>query len=141
HSSRKASTTRPARKHYVRPYQTQKGGGEPTMTDQERATVSDARDDLPFIVHSQLDDLDLDPFEFRAYAHMVRRAGLGKNGGAGEHWESIEKSAKHCRMDVKTYRRALRGLVERRLVTREDRVGQTSVYRLTPPRAWRPLPE
>src|SRR5690606_14922432 len=85
HREGETGTTRPARKHYVRTYQTQKGGGEPTMTDQERATVSDARDDLPFIVHSQLDDLDLDPFEFRAYAHMVRRAGLGKNGGAGEH--------------------------------------------------------
>lgn len=109
------------------------------MTDAEPATVTDGRDNLPFMVHSELDDLDLDPYEFRAYAHMVRRA--GKQSGKGEHWESVEESAKHCRMDPKTYRRALAGLVERRLVTREDRAGQTSVYRLTAPKLWRPLPK
>lgn len=109
------------------------------MTDSEPAAVADDRNDLPFMVHSELDDLDLDPFEFRAYAHMVRRA--GRQGGRGEHWESVDESAKHCRMDPKTYRRALQGLVERRLVTREDRPGQTSVYRLTSPKAWRPLPQ
>lgn len=88
------------------------------------------------MVHSQLDDLDLDPFEFRAYAHMVRRAG----GYSGEHYEGVVEGAKRCRMNAKTYRRALAGLVARRLVTREERTGQTTVYRLTPPSAWLPLP-
>lgn len=95
--------------------------------------VNDERYDLPFMVHSQLDDLDLDPFEFRAYAHMVRRAG----GYQGEHYESVDEGAKRCRMNSKTYRKALAGLVARRLVTREERTGQTSVYRLTPPTEWR----
>lgn len=95
-------------------------------------TVTDSRDDLPFMVHSDLDDLDLTPFEFRAYAHMVRRAGIK----GGEYWESVDAGAKHCRMDAKTYRAALRSLVRRGLLTRTDRPGETSVYRITPRRSW-----
>lgn len=98
----------------------------------ERHTVKDGRGDLPFMVHSELDDLDLSPFEFRVYAHMVRRA----NDQHGVYWESNEAGAKHCRMDVKTYRAALVTLVERGLVTRVDRKGQTSEYRLTPKSEW-----
>lgn len=101
------------------------------MTDDH--AVTDSRDDLPFMVHSDLDDLDLTPFEFRAYSHMVRRAG----SKGGEYWESVEAGAKHCRMDAKTYRAALKALVERGLLTRSDRPGETSVYRITPRRAWR----
>lgn len=98
--------------------------------------VEDGRDDLPFMVHSELDDIGLDPFEFRVYAHAVRRAG-GENG---ELWESVEAGAAHCRMDVKTYRAALATLVKLRLLTRKDRPGQTSVYRLTPRSAWLATP-
>lgn len=98
--------------------------------------VEDGRDDLPFMVHSELDDIGLDPFEFRVYAHAVRRAG----GESGELWESVEAGAAHCRMDVKTYRAALVALVKLRLLSRKDRPGQTSVYRLTPRSAWLATP-
>lgn len=98
--------------------------------------VEDERRDLPFMVHSELDDLDLSPHEFRVYAHLVRRA----NDSRGEYWESIEAGAKHCRMNAKTYRAALASLVDLRLLTREDRPGETSVYRLTPRSAWLAAP-
>lgn len=98
--------------------------------------VEDERRDLPFMVHSELDDLDLSPHEFRVYAHLVRRA----NDSRGEYWESIEAGAKHCRMNAKTYRAALASLVQLRLLTREDRPGETSVYRLTPRSAWLATP-
>lgn len=99
----------------------------------EGHAVTDSRDDLPFMVHSDLDDLDLSPFEFRAYVHLVRRAGTR----GGEYWESVDAGATHCRMDAKTYRAALKALVDRGLLTREDRPGETSVYRLAPRRQWR----
>lgn len=95
--------------------------------------MTDSRDDLPFMVHSDLDDLDLSPYEFRAYVHLVRRAGTR----GGEYWESVDAGARHCRMDAKTYRTALKALVDRGLLTREDRPGETSVYRLAPRRQWR----
>lgn len=98
--------------------------------------AEDQRDDMPVFIHSELDDLGLTPFEFRAYAHLARRV----NDRSGTYYESLEEGARVCRMNVKTYRAALAGLVNRRLVSREERPGQTSVYRLEPRRAWLPLP-
>lgn len=103
----------------------------------KRHAVKDERRDLPFMVHSELDDLGLSPYEFRVYAHMVRRAG----DRDGAYWESVKSGAEHCRMDVKTYRAALAALEALRLVVRVDRPGQTSEYRLTSRSDWRPLPK
>lgn len=97
-----------------------------------RTQYADRRDDLPFMVHSELDDLDLSPFEFRAYAHIVRRV----NGADRVYNESISNGAKHCRMSISTYRNALATLVERGLLTRTDRVGRPAVFRVTPKREW-----
>lgn len=96
----------------------------------------DARDDLPFMVHSELDDLGLSPFEFRVYAHIVRRTG----GADGVYWESMTAGARHCRMALSTYRRAVAALVEQGLLTREPRSGSTSVITVTPKREWRVTP-
>lgn len=95
--------------------------------------AEDNRDDMPVFIHSELDDLGLTPFEFRAYAHLARRV----NDRGGTYWESIEAGAEVCQMGTKTYRAALVGLVERGLISREDRPGQTSVYRLEPKAKWR----
>lgn len=95
--------------------------------------AEDKRDDMPVFIHSELDDLGLTPFEFRAYAHLARRV----NDRSGTYWESVEEGARVCRMNVKTYRAALAGLVDHGLVSREDRPGQTSVYRLNPKADWR----
>lgn len=95
--------------------------------------VEDQRDDMPIFIHSELDDFGLNPFEFRAYAHLARR--IGKRGG--EYWESLKEGAAVCHMDVKTYRAALSSLEAHGLISREDRLGQTSIYRLAPKGAWR----
>lgn len=101
-----------------------------------RTQYADDRDDLPFMVHSELDDLDLSPYEFRAYAHIVRRV----NGSNRVYNESISNGAKHCRMSVSTYRNALVTLVELGLLTRTERVGRPAVFRVTPKRDWTATP-
>lgn len=98
-----------------------------------RHAAEDKRDGMPVFIHSELDDFGLTPFEFRAYAHLARRV----NDRSGTYWESLEEGARVCRMNVKTYRTALAGLVDLGLVSREDRPGQTSVYRLNPQSEWR----
>lgn len=95
--------------------------------------AEDKRDGLPVFIHSELDDLGLTPFEFRAYAHLARRV----NDKGGKYYESLEEGARICQMNVKTYRTALAGLVERGLVSREERPGQTSIYRLEPRSKWK----
>lgn len=95
-------------------------------------SVKDGRDDLPVFIHSEVDDLGLTPFEFRVYAHLARRV----DGRNGKYWESVKAGAEICRMNMKTYRVALANLVDIGLVAREERTGQTSVYRLTPKCAW-----
>ncbi len=94
--------------------------------------AEDQRDNLPTFIHGELDDFGLNPFEFRAYAHLARR--VGKRGG--EYWESLGEGARVCCMDVKTYRAALVSLESYGLISREDRKGQTSVYRLNPSSEW-----
>lgn len=99
-------------------------------------TAEDHRDGMPVFIHSEIDDFGLNAFEFRAYAHLARRV----NDKDGTYYESLEEGAKVCRMNVKTYRAALSALVDRGLVSRKDRAGQTSVYRLEPRQNWKPLP-
>lgn len=97
----------------------------------------DGRDDLPFMVHSELDDIGLDPFAFRVYSHIVRRVG-GKADGV--FWESATNASRHCRMALSTYRKALAQLISLRLVTAQERPGATTVYTLTPKREWKRVP-
>lgn len=104
------------------------------MSDKtERHSYVDGRTDLPFMVHSELDDIGLDPYEFRVYSHIVRRSGPYGNG---RFWESVDNAAAHCRMDVKTYRRSLANLVKMRVLSAEARSGATTVYTPTPKSDW-----
>jgi len=86
----------------------------------------------PAFIHSQLDDFGLKPSEFRVYCHVARRDG---NEGA---WSSVAKMARVCRLHPQTVRRALRTLTEHRLLEREVRHGETTVYRVTPLLTWQP---
>lgn len=107
-------------------------GSTPT-TPPARAPLQDGRHDFNVVfIHSRLDDYGLPPAEFRVYAHVARRA------GSGEAFPAVKSIARVCRLHPKTVRRALRVLVKHRLIRREDRPGQTAVYRLTPASEWQP---
>lgn len=85
--------------------------------------VKDRRD-LPVFIHSELDDFGLDPFEFRVYARLVRRAGSG-----GTAYESVPNVAKATHMSQRKVRYALRVLCALGLVgLSESRTGDTSIY-------------
>ncbi|WP_413774016.1 helix-turn-helix domain-containing protein, partial [Nostoc sp. MG11] len=93
----------------------------------------DGRNDLPIFIHSELDDYGLDPYEFRVYAHIARRA--GQHGA----FESIKNMAQFCQMSEGKVKQALRQLIHYGLVSRESRVGTSSVYKLSPKSQWQPL--
>lgn len=97
-----------------------------------RHRTTDGRDDLGTLVHAELDDYGLDPYAFRVYAHMARRAGKD-----GVHWESVANTAAVCCISERRVRSALRLLEEQGLVTRQEILGSSSEYRLTPKREWR----
>jgi hypothetical protein len=87
--------------------------------------------DLGAFIPSTLDDYGLDPFEFRLYAHLVRRAGAG-----GACWESIKGVSLCCCMDQKTVAAKLQSLETRNLINVERRAGFTSLITLTPTAQW-----
>lgn len=92
--------------------------------------VQDNRDWGAFIP-SFLDDFGLDPFEFRLYSHIARRAGNG-----GKCWEKIDNIASVCRMERKTAYRAFKFLEEHKLLSVERRIGKTSVITLNHQSVW-----
>jgi DNA-binding transcriptional ArsR family regulator len=83
-------------------------------------------------IHSLLDDYGLPAAAFRVYCHLARRD--GRDGA----WSAVKGIAHVCRLHPQTVRKALRLLTTHRLVSRELRCGQTTIYRLTPASAWRP---
>lgn len=83
-------------------------------------------------VHSRLDDYGLSAAVFRVYCHLARRAGKGAA------YPSVSTIATVCRLHPDTVRAALRTLTVHRLLTRQDRPGETSLYRLTPASHWEP---
>ena len=92
--------------------------------------ITDGRDAGAFIT-AALDDFGLDPFEFRIYARIVRRAGT-KEGC----FESIDHMAKACKMNRDTCYRALKTLIRCRLIEKEPHKGKPSNYYLTPQEEW-----
>jgi len=108
--------------------------GAPFFSTQDAGSAPGQRAEFPrpAFIHSQLDDYGLKPSEFRVYCHITRRDG---NEGA---WSSVAKMARVCRLHPQTVRRVLRTLTEHRLLEREVRHGETTVYRVTPLLAWQP---
>lgn len=87
--------------------------------------VLDERE-LGLFVKSEIDDYGLDPYEFRIYARIVRRA------GRGDAWESIPNMAKACMMSESRVRLALQLLEAAGLIESHERCGYSTVRRLTP---------
>jgi len=95
--------------------------------------LSDARDAGAFI-SSDLDDFGLDPYAFRVYARIVRRAGTREGC-----FESIDHISKACRIDRKRVYEALKVLLRHRLIEKESKLGKPNSYFLTPREQWIPL--
>lgn len=86
---------------------------------------------IPMFVRSDLDDYGLDPYEFRIYGRIARRAGPEK-----EAWESIPKMARGCQMSESRARKALQLLEAARLIESVERPGHTTIRLLTPRQNW-----
>jgi DNA-binding transcriptional ArsR family regulator len=86
--------------------------------------------ELCLFVKSEIDDYGLDPYEFRLYARIARRA------GRGEAWESIPNMACACQMSISRARKALRLLEAAGLIESIERPGYTTIRRLTPKHKW-----
>lgn len=89
-------------------------------------------------IHNFLDDYGLDPYEFRIYAHMVRRTG-GKQEGVC--FASLTKTSKICKMSVRKAQQAIKVLVEANFLRKNPRIGRTDEYRVTLPEEWVPQEE
>ena len=72
----------------------------------------------PFIP-AWLDESDLSSQEFRIYCHVSRR---------GRCYESVPSIARACRLHISTVKRALKALTTRRLLSRTQRNGRTTIY-------------
>ncbi|MEA5574643.1 helix-turn-helix domain-containing protein [Calothrix sp. UHCC 0171] len=89
-------------------------------------------------VHNFLDEYGLDPYEFRLYAHIVRRTG-GKPQGVC--FASLRKTAEICKMSTRKAQQAIKVLINAHFVTQTKRTGRTDEYRVTPVSEWVPKEE
>ena len=88
--------------------------------------------DIGAFIPSTLDDFGLDPYQFRVYCRILRRAG---NGAC---FESVNNIAEACRMDRKKVFSSLKFLLAHRLIEKEPtpKKGATVNYHLTPSSEW-----
>lgn len=78
-------------------------------------------------VFKEVDELGLDPYEFRVYGHIARR---------GKCFASLEKIAATCCMSVRMVQYALKVLEEAGLIQKEERKGRANQFTLTSPSKW-----
>jgi hypothetical protein len=93
-------------------------------------TAVKEKSEYSLFVRREIDDYGLDPYEFRIYARITRRAG---NGDA---WESLANMASACCMSLGRARKALSLLRLAKLVESIERPGYSTLYRLTPQHQW-----
>ena len=86
-------------------------------------------------VHGFLDEYGLDPYEFRLYAHIVRRTG-GKAQGVC--FASISTIAKICKVSPRKTQQAIKILMSANFITQNKRPGRTDEYRVKPSSEWVP---
>jgi DNA-binding MarR family transcriptional regulator len=86
---------------------------------------------VQLFVHSDLDDLGLNPSEFRVYAHLARRG--GQNGS----WPGASSIASHCRIHRNRVFRCVKRLKELGLITVTRRFRTTNLYVLTHKAKWK----
>lgn len=91
---------------------------------------SDERD-LGAFIPSELDDFGLDPYQFRVYCRLARRAGSG-----GNCWESVNNIAKACKMNRKTVMQSIAALLSFGMLRQEKRAGKSDLYKLTSSKFW-----
>jgi len=96
------------------------------------ATANSYPSSVAFI-HNVLDEYGLDSYEFRLYAHIVRRTG-GKPEGVC--FASLRKTAEICKMSMRKAQQAIKVLIKANLVTQTKRTGRTDEYRVTPVSDW-----
>jgi DNA-binding MarR family transcriptional regulator len=85
-------------------------------------------------IHSQLDEAGLDPYSFRVYAHLARRAGKKKDA-----WPEEKTIAEMTKMSKRQVVRCMKILEERGMLTicqRPGVVGRHNEYFLTGPDEW-----
>lgn len=97
----------------------------------DTATIQERRDFGIIFIHSSLDDCGLSANEFRIYAHIARRAGSNNKA-----WPGIDSIAEVCRMSKNTVTECIRQLEARAMLSVSRKVGQASVYSLTPEHEW-----
>lgn len=93
---------------------------------------TDRREPVVVYFDIELDDMGLTPYEYRAYGRIARRA----SGGQRACTESLDSMAAGCQMSRPTLVRAIRGLINRRMIERESKLGDTSTYYLTDKACW-----
>lgn len=97
----------------------------------EFGTVTDERD-LGLFVPSEIDDYGLDPFEFRLYSRIARRAGA--NGKCNE---SLPNMAKRCSMSLHKARQSVRLLEAAGLIRGQQITGKSIEWVLCHKRNWK----
>lgn len=98
-------------------------------------TASDNRTPPIVFYDIELDDAGLTPYEFRVYGRIARRAG----GGGHSCTESLTNMADGCQMSRSSLIRAIKGLVQRKMISRIKKDGETSAYALLDKRHWIPV--
>lgn len=78
-------------------------------------------------VSMAVDDLGLDPYEFRIYGHIARR---------GNCFASLKTIAETCRMSVRKAQYALNVLEGVGLIEKKKKKGRASNFTLAPPSRW-----
>ena len=84
-------------------------------------------------IHNFLDEYGLDPYEFRLYAHIVRRTG-GKPEGVC--FSTIANIATICKMSSRKAQQAIKVLKEAKFIKQDKRPGRTDEYRVVPASEW-----
>ena len=87
----------------------------------------------PFVYYDiELDDAGLNPYEFRIYNRIARRAG----GGDHSCTESLNSMAEGCQMSRNSVKRAIARLATRKMITCVRRSGEVSEYDLLDKSHW-----
>lgn len=85
------------------------------------------RERSKIFVHRDIDELGLDPYEFRIYGHIARR---------GSCFASLDKIAATCCMSVRKVQYVLKVLHKAGLIHKEERKGRVNTFRLAKPSRW-----
>ena len=101
-------------------------------TESRQIEVHDNRRMPVCLYDMDVDDLPLTVYEFRAYMRIVRRA----SGGQSACTESLENMALACQMSRPTMVRAIKILLQYKMIRRTAKSGHTSIYSLCDKSEW-----